>query len=582
MFSSILRIALLALALLAFGQGLRAPASRGPDPRLRVNQVGYLPNAPKIAFLADTEAPATFEIFELEQARSVLSGKFTGPVIDPDSADTVFTADFSSLKEPGEYRMVVRYKNATPSMSYDFSIRPDVYSDTLLLAARFFYGQRCGTDVDLGPRFPGYRYEACHRENEYHASSGKSGPANMPKGWHDAGDYGRYITNSGIATGTLLWAYEFFPQTFGKLSLDIPESGDATPDLLDEARWNLEWMLSMQDEDGGVWHKSTPEKFPDFVPAERDMSVNYVVGTGEAPYKSTCATADLAAVAAIAARLYQPFDAEFAKRNRSAAERAFEWAMEHPNVVFVQNPKGVATGEYGDKNCKDELLWAAGELSRTTGEEKYEAYFTKEAPGLLAQISATSTASWSNVAPLALWTYALRNTTSPLADSIRFQTLNTADEIVERSRKHAYRTSMTSGNYFWGSNSVVTNYGMHLLVANRFKSNRRYLETALENLHYLLGRNALSLSFMTQVGSNSVRNPHHRPSGSDNNSEPWPGMLAGGPNNVRQDPAMKRIPRDTPSALMYLDDQESYATNEVAINWNAPLVFLLAGVQQLP
>jgi len=126
---------------------------------------------------------------------------------------------------------------------------------------------------------------------------------------------------------------------------------------------------------------------------------------------------------------------------------------------------------------------------------------------------------------------------------------------------------------------VAANYGLQLIVANVLSPNARYRETAADNLHYLLGRNAFSLSWVSQVGANPFRHPHHRPSGADQNAEPWPGLLSGGPDRSRQDPAMARLP-DLPPAKMYLDDQESYATNEIAINWNAPLVFLLA--DQLP
>jgi endoglucanase len=106
---------------------------------------------------------------------------------------------------------------------------------------------------------------------------------------------------------------------------------------------------------------------------------------------------------------------------------------------------------------------------------------------------------------------------------------------------------------------------------------REYVEAALDNLHYLLGRNTFSISWVTRVGANPYRHPHHRPSGADDNAEPWPGMLSGGPNRTRADPAMKTLP-ELPPARMYLDEQASYASNEMAINWNAPLVFLLAGV----
>jgi endoglucanase len=185
------------------------------------------------------------------------------------------------------------------------------------------------------------------------------------------------------------------------------------------------------------------------------------------------------------------------------------------------------------------------------------------------------------VANLALWTYVLGNGKDAAAlGAIRQDSLAAADEIVKRTAANGYRISMTARDYVWGSNAVVANYGMQLLVANAFKRDPRYVEAALDNLHYLLGRNTFSLSFVTQVGENPFRHPHHRPSGADNNPEPWPGLLAGGPNRNRQDGAMRaKLPAEYPPARGYVDEQAAYAANEVAINWNSPLVFLLAGAR---
>ena len=184
------------------------------------------------------------------------------------------------------------------------------------------------------------------------------------------------------------------------------------------------------------------------------------------------------------------------------------------------------------------------------------------------------------VAPLGLWSYAL----APKGDAavqaaIRAESLAAADAIVSRSAANGYRVSLTARDYVWGSNGVVANYGLQLLVANAMKPEPRYVAAARDDLYYLLGRNTFSLSWLTQVGRNPFRHPHHRPSGADANPEPWPGLLSGGPNGRKQDPAMQKLPDGLPPAKMYVDDQASYATNEIAINWNAPLVFLLAGVQ---
>lgn len=546
-------------------------AADGSGTVVRVNQAGYLTDAPKMGVVASAGEARQFMVREARTGKVAFRGELSAPVQDADSGDTVRAADFSALRKAGRYFVEVPGAGKSP----EFQIGPRVYDRAFYLAMRSFYGQRCGTAVDLGPEFPGYRYEACHRKGAWHASSGREGEAPSVKGWHDAGDYGRYVVNSGIATGTLLWTYELYGDKAGKVRLNIPESGDKTPDILDEIRWNLDWLLTMQDADGGVWHKQTTEKFCGFVMPHEDTMTSYVIGTGAAPYKSTCATADFAAVMAIAARLYRPFDPQFARTALEAAEKAWRWAEQNPSVLF-SNPKGVSTGAYGDRDCSDERLWAAAELWRTTKAQNYQSYFLENWVQFWPQISDDRPPAWPQVAPLALWGWALSG--GPDAEKIRPLVLEAADRLAARTAQNGYRVSLMTKDYIWGSNSVAANYGVQLLVAHRLQPKPEYLHAGLDNLHYLLGRNTFSLSFVTQVGANPFRHPHHRPSGADQNLEPWPGLLAGGPNARRQDPAMKKLPEGLPTAKMYLDEQESYATNEVAINWNAPLVFLLAGV----
>jgi len=577
---------------------LAAPLfAAAPTLEIKVDQVGYLNTSAKVALVASNTAAARFTVNNAKDGAVVFSGNLTPPLEDPDSGDRVQAADFSKYGKPGTYYVDV----PGVGRSWDFEIGPDVYAKTWRLAMRSYYGQRCGIAVDMAPDFPGFKHDACHLEGAYHASSGKSGPHVSKGGWHDAGDYGRYVVNSGITTGTLLWTYEMFGPRLKRVNLNIPESGNNVPDMLNEIKWNLDWMLSMQDDDGGVWHKQTSEKFCDFIMPEKDKLVSFVIGTGKDPFKSSCATGDFAAVMAIAGRVYVPYNPAFAARCLRAARQAWAWIGKYPNVTF-NNPPGVGTGGYGDRNCADERLWAAAELFRSTDDQEYQRYFLDHYAEFRKSVGPTDPPSWANVGALALWTYALgrgvdaaaANASAPkkhgrgskptgnaddavAVNAIRHDSIAAADEIVTRTASNGYRISMTTRDYIWGSNSVVANYGMQLLVADALTHNPRYRETAIENLHYLLGRNTFSLSFVTRVGANPFRHPHHRPSGADDNPEPWPGLLSGGPNHGRNDAAMQKLPADLPPAKMYLDEQAAYAANEVAINWNAPLVFLLAG-----
>jgi endoglucanase len=549
----------------------RAHAAEAPTTAIKVDQVGYSLSGPKVAIVS---APGkAFDLKRSSDGAVVFHANLTPAQADADTGDQVQAADFSSFRNEGTYYIDV----PGVGRSWNFVLGTNVYEHTYYIAMRGFYGQRCGMAVDMGAEFPGFSHPACHLHGEYGSSSGAKGERDSIGGWHDAGDYGRYMVNSGISTGTLLTAWEMFGARLKTISLKIPESGNGTPDILNEARWNLEWMLKMQDSDGGVWHKQTSEHFSGFVAPQDDTLPSVVIGTGSAPYKSTCATADLAAVAAIAARVYQPFNAKFAAQNLEAARRAWAWAEKNPNVTF-RNPPGVSTGEYGDRNCSDERLWAAAELARTTGEAGFNDYFMQNYTKFLSTLDSPPSESWSQVAPMGLWSYALstqKGADAKAAATIRQRTIAAAHAVVERTHANAYRNSMKTTDYVWGSNGVAAGYGMYLLIANAFSPDASFTDAARDNLHYLLGRNSFSLSWVTRVGENPFQHPHHRPSGAKGAA--WPGLMSGGPNSGRNDAVLAKVPRDLPPARVDADQLGSYASNEICINWQAALVFLLAG-----
>ena len=534
------------------------------------NQLGYLPNAAKFATLRSPSA--AFTVRAGRDGAVVLQGKPGAARDDAASGDRVQILDFSAVRQPGTYVIETDAGKSVP-----FEIGDDVYRHALWLTVRGYYGQRCGCNVDSGN---GYSHPACHLAAEFHSTSGKSGPYKNHGGWHDAGDYGRYIVNSGISTGTLLWAWEMFNGAVRNLDLKIPESGGKLPDFLAEIRWNLDWMLSLQDADGAVWHKQTSENFCGFILPQDDHLTSFVIGTGSAPYKSTCATADLAAVAAIAARCYGPFDDAYAKSCADAAKRAYAWAIKHPDVSF-RNPDGIRTGEYGDGDCRDELLWAAAELWRTTGDEHYRQAFESGVGYLRSDnVLHVKTPAWNDLSAFALWTYAMtdrKGGSSELLAQIRESSVREAERLVQNSRQNGYGNTLSLSDYIWGSNGVAGNQSLQLIVTDCLQKSDEFQQTAAENLHYLVGRNCWDLSWVTQLGTKAFQHPHHRPSAADNIDAPWPGLLSGGPNAHPADRVGWTLPK-RPPMQMYKDDQAAYSLNEIAINWNAPLVFLLAAV----
>jgi endoglucanase len=587
----LLEFAGLSAVALAVGEQVWAQSKGGlPTGGAAFNQVGYLPGGQKLAsVLVRDAADLAFSVQSVRTEKAVLQGTLGAPMLDASSGDRLAQADFSALATPGEYRLWAQGKR-----SETFLVGKDVYRLALRTVVRAFYGQRCGCAVDLGG---GYSHPACHLVGAFHKSSGREGAMPNHGGWHDAGDYGRYVVNSGISTGTLLWAWELYPEALKRLSLGIPESGGKLPDYLAEIRWNLEWMLELQDEDGGVWHKQTSEQFCGFIMPEKDTLTSYVIGTGSAPYKSTCATADFAAVMAIAARCYGPYDDGFAARCLAAAQKAWTWAQAHPDVLF-QNPPGVSTGGYGDAHCHDEMLWASAELWRTTGDAEYEQAFLVQAEELTPEL-AIAVPGWGSLAPMAYWTYFMadrkgsRLATSGLAGKIkpeemkariRQQTAMAAEVLVGRRQLSGYGHTLAIADFGWGSNGVAANQALLLLVAHRFEADsakkQELLEAALGNLHYLLGRNCFGVSWVTQVGTNPFQKPHHRPSAADGIAAPWPGLLSGGPNAKPADSVARSLPLGAPMR-MWVDDERAYSMNEIAINWNAPLVFLLAAANAL-
>jgi endoglucanase len=531
-----------------------------------VNQAGYLPNGQKF-FYADAAADS-FKVIEKGSGTVVFSGAVTlAKANDPATGRTIYRGDFSALKRSGIY-----YISLSPlRQSYEFPIADSVFQAPYRAALKGFYFQRCGQA--LSPFFAGiYARGGCHgNDGTFHTTADTSGFRTANGGWHDAGDYGKYIVNAGITVGTMQMAYEMFPERFSQDDLGILESGNGIPDILDEIRFELNWMLKMQHSNGGVFFKLTREQFEGFVMPSADNGTRYLYQV------STTATGDFAAVFARAARIYKPFDKKFSDSCLSVARKAWTYLAAHPTIVPVggfKNPAGTATGEYGDGNDSDERLWAAAELFSTTGEAAFNSYYTSRyaSGGLISQMG------WPNVRTMAHLAYLY--TAQPSASTLnklalKQSLLDHAVSLLTNAAKDGFSLSITTNEYYWGSNSGVLNNAILLILASREANEPAYLNAALNHLNYIFGTNAHDLSFVTGIGAHHVMNPHHRPSSSDGIAEPVPGLLAGGPEQGRSDDVLKaKFTASTPPALIYTDETGSYASNEIAINWNAPLVFV--------
>jgi endoglucanase len=538
-----------------------APAS------VMVNQAGYLPGAQKVFF--STSSADSFFVTESPSGVIVFSGKMSvSRANDPATGMTVYKGEFSSLKRSGLYVVLL----SSSDMSSVFSIADTVFRSVYAKAVRGFYYQRCGQDLPAA--YAGiYARAQCHTvDGFFHASTDTSGFMDVRGGWHDAGDYGKYIVNAGVTVGTLLMSYELFPTRFNSDVLGIPESGNGVPDLLDEARYELAWMLKMQHPGGGVYFKVTHPQFEGFLMPAADA------GSRNIYQLSSTATGDFAAVMARASRVYRVFDKQFSDSCLAAARLAWGYLQSHASIVPTggfKNPSGTATGEYGDGSDSDERLWAAAELFAATGESQFSSYyaFNYGTGALLSQ-----TMGWANVRSMAHLAYLYTqqpSASSLIKSALRQSLVSYGATLVTAIGGEGFSVAIKPGQYYWGSNSEVLNRAILLILASREDNNTAMAAAALSQLNYILGMNAHNLSFVTGVGARHMMNPHHRPSASDGITEPVPGLLAGGPNQNRDDDALKaKFTASTPPALVYLDDVNSYASNEIAINWNAPLVFV--------
>jgi endoglucanase len=554
-----------------------------PD-NIRLNQIGFYPGSKKIAVIAGSEG-GLFIIEHSKTGEMVYKGQLSDLHKSMFSEKVTRIADFSNFDKPGSYRIYVQ----NVGLSYPFTISDSPYKELTKGLIKSYYYQRMS--IPLLPEFAGkWSRKAGHPDKEVIIHPSAASPErpegtviSCPKGWYDAGDYNKYIVNSGITMGTLLSLYEDFPEFCDKLEIDIPEKGNAIPDLLDEILWNLRWMLTMQDpNDGGVYHKVTNAGFGGMIMPSEAVGPRYVVS------KSTPATLDFAAVMAQSSRIFRKFSRSLpglADSCLSSAFKAWKWAVANPKIAYNQNSNNakfkpaVSTGEYGDNNFTDEFIWAASELFISTKDENY--YRSVNIfPDTLMPLP-----SWGNVRLLGYYSLvrfnkALSSAAMKEIPVLKKRLTGAADRIIEGVSERAYMTPMgrSSRDFVWGSNGVAANQGVLLIQAYRLTGDKKYLDNALSNFDYLLGRNATGYSFVTGFGSKTPMHPHHRPSEADGIADPIPGLLAGGPNPGRQDGC--KYPSLLPDEA-YSDSVCSYASNEVCINWNAPIIYLSGAIEAL-
>ncbi len=522
-----------------------------------LNQLGYCRAMPKTAVFEG--AVDSFRVINAENGRTVFSGIAGEPVPDKTSGDMVSVIDFTKLNVCGRY-----YIRAGGRRSHIFPISDNPYAELKKALLKGIYYARC---AELEPLFAGeYAHGKCHSDFVplFESASKK---LDVSGGWHDSGGYGKYTVCTCVTLGHLLYAYTLFPESFGE-STDIPESGNGIPDILNECRVGLEWLLKMQARDGGVYHKvSAITEIPVVMP-EADFSEKFVFP------RSHQAAACFCAALSLASRVFGKFDAAFAERLREASINAWIWLINNPRYEPFENPPTVftnAAGDFYDDCPDDEMFWAACELYETTGDKA----FHDRICALFGRVNAAGFVNRDNGGfGAAAYLFGGMPTDENIEQSIKLQLRVRADNLCSLSGKSGYGTAKSEDDYIRGSNMYSMTDSMALIMAHKIFKCEEYLDTVCEQMSYITGKNPMGICYVTGFGSNSVKHPHHRPSEADDVEEPVPGLLVCGPNKRAEDGfSLWNIPSEAPPAKCYYDIYHSFCTNETTIYCNSAAIF---------
>ncbi|SFF89580.1 non-processive endocellulase [Actinacidiphila alni] len=548
---------------------------------VRANQYGYQTSGPKKASVVNaSRRPVPWRLLD-DRGRTVRGGMTRVQGDDAESGDHVHIADFSSYRRPGTgYTLHVGDDSSEP-----FDIGADPYTALSKDALSYFYAARSGTPIEAAYAGADYARPAGHV-----GVAPNKGDTDVPclpgtcdysldvsGGWYDAGDQGKYVVNGALAAWQLMDSYERSRaqgnhQGAGDGLLSIPENHNGVPDVLDESRWEMEFLLSMQVPAGQPLAGTVHHKIHDLawtaLPTrpDQDPQPRYL----HAP--STAATLNLAAAGAQCARVWARYDKAFAARCLTAATTAWHAALAHPDL-FAPDSDSVGGGAYDDTRVADEFSWAATELYATTGDRTYLRHID-------ARIS-TDGFSWRDTDGLTDLTIARLpgRFPAPMAAAARKRVTAVADAFVRDEQRQGYPNPYlpADGGYVWGSNSAAANNAVVIATAYDLTHRARYRDAVLESLDYLLGRNALNQSFVTGYGERASHNQHTRIWAHELDPalpNPPKGSLAGGPDSALQDPvAQQNLPGCAP-ATCYIDEIFAYSTNEVAINWNSALAWV--------
>ncbi|MFQ3579275.1 MAG: glycoside hydrolase family 9 protein, partial [Bacteroidales bacterium] len=533
---------------------------------IRLNQVGYYTASTKKAVVVNTTA-TSFDIKTADRSKTVYTGTLGEARTWTQTSESIKTIDFTDFRQAGTY--VIEIQGV--GYSYPFTISSNALKEAAKASIKYFYFNRCS--YELKPEFAGIfsrpaghpdtKVQVC--DNNFSTGRPVGTIFSSPGGWYDAGDYNKYLLTAGISTYTLLSLYEQYPEYISTLTLNIPESKNKIPDLLDECIFEIRWVLTMQDTDGGVYTKLTNTGFGamNLMPKEHGetMGIRYVCR------KNTSASLQFVALLASAYRILAPIDKEIPGLRDSclnAAKKAWDWCRINSNIAAGQCACNIQTGGYGDSDFNDEWMWAASEMYLATNNIDYYNAVNIASASL-------RTPSWPSGKEILGYMSLLLNkhklTGKALTDVVTLENKfkNQANVYVSYYNNGPYSIVKTD-SYPWGNNGDAGNQSFVLLTAYKLFKDARYLEAGLSNVDYILGKNPVSYSFLTGYGSKISKVVHHRISVADGIAQLPPGMVLGG---IYQ------------SAANFQEDIDNYAMTEVAINWNAPVAFAITAIDAI-
>ncbi|WP_375272328.1 glycoside hydrolase family 9 protein [Sphingomonas sp.] len=602
-----LRSRLLRCSVLAAAATITSAGAAADGQRVFANQVSYETRGLKIAIVRSDEKMPIAWTLENGNGREVARGSTIVVGFDATAGLSLHRIDFSGVRTTGSgYRI-----RAGGGESHPFALSDHPFSPLTRAATSFFYQQRSAVPVErryveradlarpaghpreivtcfAGTDQRGVRWPGCDYQID------------ATGGWYDAGDHGKYVVNGGIAAWTLLDLHQRLAalgarDVFADGRLSLPEAGNGVDDLLDEARVEVSFLLAMQLPDGQ--HLPVATNVTGQAPASGFQHIDAGglvhskvadaawTGLPTAPADdrqprfayppTTAATLNMAAVAAQAARIWRRIDPAFAARADAAARRAWAAAARHPALFASSDFAG--SGGYGDMTLDDERFWASAELYAATRDARYGAALDGS-----RYFDDVGDLSWGDTALAGLMTLAALPAGSgdPLVARARRTLLRKADAYVADVARAGFAIPMAGTAYQWGSNAALLNRALVLGAAWQVEQRPGYRAAMIDVLDYLLGRNPLDQSYVSGFGARPMRHPHHRFWAHQADARyPYPpaGVLSGGPNNTAMsDDVAKTMKGKCAPQQCWVDDYRAFTMNEVAINWNAPLVWVAA------